>query len=182
MGLKLRFGAWVIGSTIVLAAALNLRELLGTWPWARLFAQGAVVTIGAAFASCATGYAKALGRKQALLILILANPVSWGMLWLLALGLLSLSEKPDAMNLNLAIGTFALLWVGVYAVWLLGMAWIFKRRNRWLALAYGGAWALAFPSFVPMPPPWLLFFGVGLLAFGGLSQPRCGQGPGSRRA
>jgi len=182
MKLQLRFGAWVLGSTIVLAATLNAREALSLWPWARLIAQAAVVTIGAVFTHCATGYANTLGRRRALAILILANPLSWGMIWLLVIGLLSLSEKPDAMNLNLAIGTFALLWVAVYVLWLAGMAWVFKQQSLWLALLYGGAWALAVPPFVPIPPLWLLLLGLGLMVWAGLSRPRCGQEPGSQRA
>jgi len=121
-------------------------------------------------------HAAALGRRRAMLALVLANPYSWIAAVLLLIAPLSLFS-PDAMGLGLAIGLTALGLGLLYAVWLAGFGWALTHVAT--ATLYGALSGLLLASLPgPGSPlgPWGLFIGLALAALGwprpGASAPR----------
>ncbi len=173
----LRAAAWVFGAGLL---ALCLKAYLPLPALAYLLLPG----LGALFAHGLARHAETLGLGRTMRVLLLANPFSWVAAGLLVVAVAGLAS-PDAMNLGPAIGLFALFFVGVYGLWVLGLGRALPHpRAAALYGALGGLFGDALPAFLAYCPigPGGLLAGAAALVLGRPRTPPSAPGPAPRAA
>ena len=151
-------------------AAMHLQVAVEVLPpTARPLAYALFALVGGLLGYGLARHAAALGRRRAMLALLLANPYSWiaaALLLIAPFGLFS----PDAMGLGPAIGLLALGLGLLYAAWLAGFGRaLMSVPAATLYGAFSGLLLAGLPG--PSSPlgPWGLLVGLALAA---LSWPR----------
>lgn len=121
--------------------------------WPLLHGNVAGGIIGAAFLWGLAQYAHVLGRRPVLLVLLVLNPFSWVMPFLLVFGVAGLLSGPAAMNLGLAVGFGALFYFFVYSSWFALTGLLLKRPGA--AALFGGLSGMALASISGIVGSWL---------------------------